>query len=219
MKVATVCAECTCAPPYKAPFRRDEIIGRLEWSRETSKQFEGGLYHACHFADARRFLASKCFSLRSTWKFFKKSKVCCMRGLWCGLNEFQDNRYGPLEFTLDIRSLEGRSFWVIERKDSDRIRWFFVQFRSGCRFFSGRQPKCLDIEYPFRVGSTGRFSRKADAIYDFVFTTPIRRRPLDILSTTHNKCIPKTCKGVSLEKATQLAKHLKRRYRSHFNGL
>jgi hypothetical protein len=117
-------------PEYKRPFSPQDFRGYFTWDRDLSNHLSGSLYHACHQGELLRILRHEQLALRSKWSItLPEHGTCDVPGVWTGLNYFHaGNRYGPFVIEFPISVLNSRGFMAFRRKDTDRNRYFFVQY-------------------------------------------------------------------------------------------
>lgn len=205
---------CSLAP-YRRPFRHDEIIGGLAWTAQLVRRFSGAFYHACHWREAEAICDKRELDTSGTWDYSVACArhKCSARGVWCGLNEFNGNHYGPLVFTIPPRALVRRRFWIISRDDDDRTRWFLVEYNAHVSFFMKRHPKQIDPSRLF-ANHSGRLERRPNDIYDVVLTTPLSlvEPPYHLRGVQHRRCIGHRCGGSCVASAKGLVTKLRRRF-------
>ena len=194
-------------PAYKRPFSPDDFRGYFTWTKKFSKSLNADLYHACHEDELLDILDEGFLLLRSKWSIdLPEHGVCAVPGVWTGLNYFNaGNHYGPFLIKFPIEVLTGRRFMAFRRVDTDRNRYFFVQYEARIPIFSfdGNVWKSIKPNgYFSQSGKEDEYNLKRGAIYDIVLTEELPfRKAISVSATSHPHCISGKCPGMSPGKA------------------
>jgi hypothetical protein len=195
-------------PSYKRPFSPRDFRGYFTWSKVLTESLSANLYHACHRKELEGILKKGALQLRSKWSIrLPEHGLCEVPGVWTGLNYFTGgNRYGPFLIEFPLHVLNGRRFMAFRREDSDRNRYFFVQYEAQIPIFSfkGEVWRRVRARAYFHKYKQGRYCRKPGAIYDIVLTQMVPfRHARSVKAVSHPSCIPGKCSGLCLRHARE----------------
>lgn len=190
-------------PSYKRPFSPRDFRGYFKWTKVLTESLSANLYHACHREELEDILKKGTLQLRSRWSIrLPEHGLCEVPGVWTGLNYFRNgNRYGPFLIEFPLGVLNGRRFMAFRRKDSDRNRYFFVQYEALIPIFSfkGEVWRRVWPKAYFDKNKKGLFSCKPGAIYDIVLTQTVSfHQARSVKAVLHPSCIPRKCHGLRL---------------------
>lgn len=208
-------------PSYKRPFSPDDFRGYFTWSKALTERLSANLYHACHEDIIEQLLEDEELPLRSKWSIhLPEHGLCEVPGVWTGLNYFAaGNKYGPFLVEFPLSVLNGRRFMAFRRKDTDRNRYFFVQYEALIPIFSfkGEIWRKVDSRSYFDKHDDDSYGCKIGAIYDVVLTQSISlEEAMSIRGVSHPSCIPGKCSGLTSVRARKAmvkiaAKEIRRR--------
>lgn len=189
-------------PSYKRPFSSDDFRGYFTWSKTFTESLFTSLYHACHEDELEQLLEDEELSLRSRWSIkLPEHGLRKVPGVWTSLNYFsKGNKYGPFLVEFPLSVLNGRSFMAFRRKDTNRNRYFFVQYEALIPIFSfkGDDWRKVNPRPYFDKYDDDSYGLKTGAIYDVVLTQSISlREAKSIRGVSHPSCIPGKCSGLT----------------------
>lgn len=193
-------------PSYKRPFSPRDFRGYFTWSKVLTESLSANLYHACHRKELEDILKKGALQLRSKWSIrLPEHGLCEVPGVWAGLNYFNSgNLYGPFLIEFPLHVLNGIRFMAFRRKDSDRNRYFFVQYEARIPIFSfdGEAWRRIRPKAYFDKDKKGRYSHKPGAIYDIILTQTVPFQfARSVEAVSHPSCISGKCSGLSLRHA------------------
>lgn len=192
-------------------FTKDNLIGYLTWDQDITSNLDVKHFtHACHEEDFKQMFKENELLLRSNWDFVLPSgEKMNAKGIWCSLNDFKDNYFGPFVFNFPTSFLNGKKFMVFQVDNYFFFVHHLVRFMGQSKdikpgeifdiFIGGDEQ---EISWAYLLDSESRFH--------FIFNDPLEfSEDVTITVKNHSKCMSsKSCEGISITQAREILKEL-----------
>jgi hypothetical protein len=185
---------------YEEPFDAKYLLGRFQWTPAFTERFAptAHLRHGCHDAEMRACLEADEVTLRSKCDVRLPNKsVVQFASLWCALNSFQRNQFGPFVFVIPLKRLNGRHFYLFREKERSVNRYVFFQYIEGQILFPDAPEITDPAQFFEQDNAAGGLHRTWDDFFYFALQWPVNLVGASLAAENHENCIGKKCGGMA----------------------